>query len=203
MNIFEAILKRKIAVKFEKKEIDDKLIGLILHSATHAPSAGDIQEWRFIVVKDDNLKEKISELSYDEKILKEAPVCIVVCADIEAISTKYGEKGKKYAIQDTSFASMIIILCSYALGLSSTLIRNFKSDEIKKLLDLPEYLEPMTIIPIGYPAEEREIDRIPYENLTSLNLYGRKYEVELKPLIEYLKDFLEKKRIRKSLGRKS
>ncbi|MEM5802196.1 MAG: nitroreductase family protein [Candidatus Aenigmatarchaeota archaeon] len=194
MNIFEAILTRKVALKFEKKEIDDKLIGLILHAATYAPSAGKLEEWRFIVVKDEKLKEKLSELAYNERLIKDAALNIVACADFEAAEAKYKEKGINYALQDISFASMIILLSAKALGLGSALIRNFKVEEVAQLLDLPDSIKPALIIPLGYVVEEKEIERLPYENLTYLNQYGRKYEIEFKPILKYLKDFFEKRK---------
>jgi len=194
MNFFEAMLERKVTVKFLNKEVDDKLIGLLLHSATYAPSAGNLQEWRFVVVRDEKIKEKLSRFAKDEKRIMEAPVNIVVCSDVEATEAKYGEKGDDYAIQDASFVAMTILIGARSLGLGGVLIRNFDVEKIIELLDLPKVFKPSFIIPIGYVAEEEEIKRIPNENLTSMNRYGRKYEAEITPVIDYMKELFEKGR---------
>jgi nitroreductase len=193
MNVFEAILTRKVPKSFQKKEIDDKLIGLILHSATRVPSAGNLQAWRFIVVKDEDVKKKLSELSYNEKIIEEAPVSIVVCVDFRSAELKYGGRGIGYVMQDVCFASMIILIAAKALGLGGLILRNFK-EGVRDILELPNDLKPVFIIPIGYVSEEVEIDRLPYENLTSIDKYGRKYEFKLKPIITYLKEIFEKRK---------
>lgn len=194
MNFFEVVFKRRSIRKFLKKDVDDKLIGLILYCATKAPSAGNTQDWEFIVVRDEKIKEKIAIAALHQMFIKEAPVVIVVCSDIEKIKLKYGERGENlYSIQDTAAAIMIILLAAQALGLGSCWIGAFDEENIKEILGIPENLRPVAILPIGYPAEEvGERWRIPFENLTWFNKYGKKYEVEFKNLEKILKDIKSK-----------
>lgn len=194
MNVFQCIFKRRSVRRFEKKEVDDKLVGLILYSATHAPSAGNTQEWEFIVVKDKDQKKKLAIAALHQNFIAEAPVVIVVCADLEKISLRYGKRGETlYFAQDTAAAVQNILLSAHALGLGSCWVGSFDENHVKNILGLPENLRPLAILPIGYPAEEPEMPkRIPFENLTHLDFYGKKYEIEFKPIAEYLKKALKK-----------
>lgn len=194
MNIFQCIFKRRSVRKFEKKEVDDKLIGLMLYAATHAPSAGNTQEWEFVVVKDSEQKKKIAIAALHQTLIKDAPVVIVVCADLEKISLRYGKRGEElYFAQDTAAAIQNILLSAHALDLGSAWIGAFDEEHVKEILKLPENLRPVAILSIGYPAEEPEMPkRIPFENLTSLDFYGKKYEIEFEPIAEYLKKALKK-----------
>lgn len=168
-----------------KKPVDMKLIEIILNTAIHAPSAGNTQEWEFIVVTDEKQREKLSTAALQQKFIKDAPVVIVVCADIEKIRLKYKERGeKRYSIQDTAYLSLYIGLVAHALGLGSCLVPAFNDEYVKEILELPEYLRPMTIIPIGYAAyDEEPTDRIPFENLAYVNKHGTRYQTKDKKRI--------------------
>jgi len=194
MNIFEAIMSRRSIRKFEKKPVDEKLIGLILYMATCAPSAGNTRDWVFIVVEDENKKQRIAKAALEQKFIAEAPVVIVVCSDLQKISLRYGERGERvYSIQDTAAAIQNLLLAAHAVGLGSCWVGAFDEEEVKLILELPDNLRPLAILPVGYPAEKPEAPkRIPFENLTYLNRFGEKFEFEFKPLGNYIEDAFKK-----------
>jgi len=206
MNIFKCITTRRSVIEFEKKEVDDKLIGVILYMATHAPSAGNIQEWQFVVVKDEKQKKKLAEAAWRQKVLVEVPVVIVVCADVDRGSLRYGERGEElYSIQDTANATMILLLTANALGLASNWVGAFDEDSVKLILELPDNLRPVAMIPIGYSPKRPSMPRrIPFENLTHFDRYGKKYKISalqpraklgegmIEPLSVYIDRTLEK-----------
>src|SRR3989304_3555310 len=116
MNIFQAITTRKSATKFLDKEVDQKFIGLMLHMATYAHSAGNMQEWEFVVVEDKKIREKLANAALKQKQVLDAPIDIVVCADLNKASSKYEKRGEVfYAVQDTASAITNIILTANAL----------------------------------------------------------------------------------------
>lgn len=176
MNVFEAISKRRSIRKFSPQDIDDNIIGLMLYMATQAPSAGNTQEWEFIVVKDPELKEKLAIAALRQDFVRLAPVVIVVCANLEKISSKYGTRGEYlYASQDIANATMLMMITATALGLGTCWVGSFDEDRVKFALDLPETVRPMVIVPVGYPDETPEqSSRMPFEKLTSFNKYGKK-----------------------------
>jgi nitroreductase len=191
MDFFECVLNFGKTTKFLPKDVDDRTIGILLHVATHAPSAGEVKEWHFFVVRDKEIKEKLANAALMQKFISLAPVVIVIAADLEKVALKYAERGERlYAIQDCSHAAMLIVLAAYALGLGSYLVRSFDETEVRKILEMPEHMRPMVLIPIGYPSETPErIRSIPFENVSWLNKYGERFKVEEKDVV----DFLEKK----------
>jgi len=204
MNVFDCIMKRRSVREFSKKPVDDKLIGVMLHMATHAPSAGNVQEWRFVVVKDEEQKRKLSSAALRQDFVHEAPVVIVVCADLERASLRYGKRGETfYAIQDTANATMLILLTAEGLGLSTCWVGAFDEDAVKMALELPENLRPIAIVPVGYTLEVPETpERLTFNNLTSVDKHDKKYDisyftqpapkgkVEIKPIGNVIEDFL-------------
>jgi nitroreductase len=179
MNVFDAIFSRRSTRSFKPDKVDDKLIGLMLHSAMHAPSAGNTQEWQFIVVKDDEVKKKIAAAALNQTFIAGAPVVIVVCVDKEKIKFRYGERGEAlYAYQDTANATMLIMLTAEALGLSTCWVGAFDEEKLDYVLDLPTQIRPVVIIPVGYSDEiPLKPRRIPFEQLTWIDKYGKKYDI--------------------------
>lgn len=90
-----------------------------------------------------------------------------------------------------------MLLAAYALGLSSCWVGAFDEEEVKFILELPEHIRPLAILPVGYSEEKPEAPpRIPFENLTYLDRFGGKYQIEFKPLETYLREALKKIRSR-------
>jgi nitroreductase len=215
MDIFDAIVTRKGVVKFKKDTVDDKLIGVMLHMATHAHSAGDMQEWNFVVVKDEEIKKKLYSAALEHPLLREAPLIIVVCADLEKASMRYGKRGEVfYSVQDTAAAAMLMLVSANALGLGAAWIGSFDEERVKDILFLPDKLRPVAIIAVGYPAEaEERREGIPFDNLTWTDTYGKKYDisyifqpgarkdVEIKPIGNIVEDAVKKllKKVRKEV----
>jgi len=204
MNVFEAIVGRKSVRKFEKKVVDDKLTGVLLYMATQAPSAGNVQDWRFVIVKDDEQKKKLYKAALEQDCILNAPIIIVVCSDTKSIGLKYGKRGENlYSIQDTAAAVENILLSAYALGLGACWVGAFDEDNVKTVLGLPEYVKPYALIPVGYPAEDpKKPERIDFDSLTWLNKWGEKYEIsyiiqpgikrEIKPIGNIIEEKLKK-----------
>lgn len=179
MNIFECIFNRRSTRTFKPEKVDDKLIGVMLHSAIHAPSAGNSQEWHFIVVKDEEIKKRLARAALNQTFIAQAPVVIVVCIDKEKIRLRYGERGESlYALQDTASATMLLMLAAEALGLSTCWVGAFDEERVYHILDLPTQIRPVAIVPVGYSDETPSRPRrVPFEQLTSINTYGKKYDI--------------------------
>jgi len=216
MNIFESIVSWRPAKKFENKHVDDKLIGVMLHMATHAASAGNMQAWQFIIVRDNETKKKLCAAALDQKQIAEAPVDIVVCADLEKSNLRYSTRGEVfYSIQDTAAAVQLILLSANALGLGSDWIKAFDEDRVRTILELPQNLRPVALIPVGYASEEfAERKLLPFENLTWENKYGKKYELSYiiqpgirretswKPIGNYIEEMFQKRKKEKPKSEK-
>jgi nitroreductase len=164
---------------FEKTLVDDKLIGVILYMGTHAPSAGNVQPWEFIIVKDEDTKKRLYEAAIKQEQVRDAPVDIIVCADLKKASLKYQERGEfLYSIQDTAGMITIMMITANALGLGSYWVRAFDEELVKDIVKLPKELRPVGIIAIGYPKEKPEKEElIPFERLAWFDKYRQKYHI--------------------------
>jgi len=207
MNVFDCIFNRRSTRSFTKEHVDDKLIGVMLHAATHAPSAGNTQDWMFIVVKDQEIKDKLADAALKQDFMKRAPIIIVVCMDKEKVAMHYGKRGEAlYGVQDTAAATMAMLLAAEALGLKTCWVGAFDEDRVGHVLELPNEVRPMAIVPVGYSTETPiKPGRIDFENLTFVNTYNKKYDIayavqtqggkdlKFKPIGDYIEDVLKKK----------
>lgn len=163
----DLIFRRVSIRKFQQREIDEKTIRLILEAGNAAPSAGNLQARDFIVVRDPKIKLELAKASLKQMFISQAPVVVVVCANYPRSMRVYGERGKLYAEQDATAAVENILLAVTALNLGACWVGAFDEKEVSKILKLPEYVRPMAIIPIGYPAEQpAKRSRYPIEVLT-------------------------------------
>lgn len=206
MDFFDAITTRAVVKKFDKTPVNDKLIGAILYMANNAESAGDMQEWQFIVVKDEEIKKQLYNASLKLDVVKDAPVDIVVCADLKKISMKFHERGEYlYSVQDTASVITIMFLTAKILGLGANWIRAFDEAKVKEILGLPADIRPVGIVTLGYPSEKSEKKKLdPFEHLTWVDKYHQKYNISamlqpgpaeevFKPIINQIIDKLKKK----------
>lgn len=170
MEVFEAIRRRQSVRRFERgKEVSRDMIEKLLAAAVEAPTAGNLQVWRFWVVLNAKLKEKLAEAAYYQKFVADAPAVIVVGADLNQASRGYGERGKNlYALQDTAAAIENILLAACDLGLGSCWVGAFDEAAVSEALDLPSHIRPLAILPVGYPAGEgRKPPRRPLNEVVS------------------------------------
>jgi nitroreductase len=165
MEIFEAIATRRSIRKFSDRPVEAEKLDQVLEAARLAPSWANMQCWRFVVVTDPRLKERISELSYVEAFfaprgygsnpaqaaLAEAPVVIVACAD----PTKSGDlRGQQYYLTDVGIAAQNLMLAAHALGLGTVFVGVFDEENIGELLNIPPEIRIVGLFPLGYPAGE-------------------------------------------------
>jgi nitroreductase len=133
--------------------IEPEALHGVLEMALAAPSAGDLQAYHLVVVRDEAVRRRLAEAS-GEAFLTEAPVNIVVCADPERSAERFGDRGRElFALQDATIAATYIQLAAVAAELGSAWAGGFPEDQVGDLLELPEGLQPVAILALGYPAE--------------------------------------------------
>ena len=154
MNLLTIISKRRSVREFTKDEIEQDKIDYIMECARLAPSAVNLQPWKFIIVKSDEKKELLHQC-YHREWFVHAPLYIIALEDTTQ-SWKRSSDSKDHGEIDVTIAVEHIVLAAEEKGLGTCWVCNFKVDLCKELFNLPENLVPIAIIPIGYPAKEQE-----------------------------------------------
>ncbi len=151
-----AILNRKSIRKYKDIKISDEIIEDLLRAAMAAPSAGNEQPWEFIVLRDKEIMKRITEFHPYSTMLLNTDTAIVVCGDVEK------ERFKGYWVQDCSAATENILLAAEEKGLGAVWLGIYPMEEritpLKELLNLPESVLPLSIIPVGYPDEQKKAE---------------------------------------------
>ena len=154
--MLEILYNRRSTRKFSEKKVDDDIIHQLLKAGLHSPSSKNSQPWAFVVVDDPELLSQLSIAKPNGAcLLKHAPLAVVVA----------GDKTKSDVwIEDCSIASIILQLAAEDLGLGSCWVqihRRFHDDDktanefISELLNIPDHLEVLSIVGIGYKAADR------------------------------------------------
>lgn len=153
MELVEAIRERRSIRSFQKKEVPEGVVNILLEAAILAPSEGNLQSWRFYVVRNEKVKQKLAAAAFGQSFVAEAPVTVVVCIDLEA-AAPYGKRGKElYAIQSTAAAIENMLLTAVSVDVGTCWVGSFKEEEVKAILGLDTRTRPVALIPVGYPAE--------------------------------------------------
>jgi nitroreductase len=144
----------------------------------YAPSACNLQPWRFVVVTDQKLRAGLAKAANDQLWLAQAPVVIVACGLQDQAYKKMGGYGNSIDI-DIAIALDHLTLAAVEEGLGTCWIGAFKEEEVKKLLNVPKNIKVVAMIPLGYPAGPnliRPVDesrRKPQAEIFSMNSFGK------------------------------
>lgn len=151
MNLLELAKNRYSVRKYQEKEVEQEKLDYILDVARLAPSAVNHQPWSFLVLKSEEAKQDI-RACYDREWFQTAPLYIVVCGNHHE-SWKRPCDNKDHCDIDVAIATEHIALAVEEQGLSTCWVCNFDAQLCHKLMQLPEGIEPMVILPLGYAEE--------------------------------------------------
>ena len=198
IGLFEAIYSQRAIRYFKSDPVPDELIHKLIEAGTKAPSGGNRQGWKFLVITDSGTKKKIGDY-YEQgwehaygaatsdpgqlqphvhrsaehlaRTMGEAPVLLMACIEHDGGPSTMGRGGSIFpSVQN-------ILLAARALGLGSCLTSLHKryEDEIKELLGIPENVETAALLPIGFPADNNRYGptrRQPVEDVTYREQWG-------------------------------
>ena len=145
----EIISERKSIRKFKQQSIDEQIIESIIESARLAPSAVNFQPWKFYVCQSEEAKQIVRD-SYPREWFNAAPLYILVCGNHEQ-SWKRPCDGKDHLDIDIAIAVEHMVLKITELELGACWVCNFNPQIIKDRLKLSENMEPVVLLPVGYP----------------------------------------------------
>lgn len=152
MKVLEVIQKRRSVRKYKEDPIPEKDLMRVLEAARLAPSGKNFQPWKFIIVKDKALKEKLAQASAGQFFMAEAPIIIVGCGFPDNCYAHMGRYMKSWSV-DVTIALEHLILQAQEEGLGTCWIGSFEEEEVKAILNIPENVKVLALIPLGYPDE--------------------------------------------------
>lgn len=169
MQLKELIEKRYSVRAYSSQPVETDKVNYILECAQLAPSANNLQPWRFYVVTDNEVIKGIQE-SYSREWFKTAPMHIVVCKDSTVSWKRKNTDNKDFGDVDAAIAAEHICLAAAEVGLGTCWVCNFMPDVLSGILNLPSNLEPIAIFPLGYINKEgssiKEKNRKPLSEIT-------------------------------------
>jgi nitroreductase len=189
MDVFEAIKNRRSIRHYKPDAVDDKTVQTVLEAAHWAPSWANNQCWRFIIIRDANIKSQVADTLTKIKIdnemienaaamsIKQAPLLVVICAEkgqagYNTDGTTTTDKGKYWFMFDVALAVENLTLAAQACGLGTVIIGGFDSIEVEHLLGVPEGFAVVTMTPLGVPEQKGQIS--PRKKLNEV-LYKEKF----------------------------
>lgn len=188
MEVPEAIKNRRSIRRYRNDQISDDILNKVLEAAHWAPSWGNTQCWRFIVVRDPGIKSEIAaclnKVKFDNEFvenaaasaIRQAPVLIVFCAEMgKAGYNSEGEpvtdKGDWFMF-DIALAMENLALTAHSLGLGTVIIGGFDAPAVARILEVPDDLSVVTMTPLGIPDHKGQIS--PRKSLSEA-VYYEKY----------------------------
>ncbi len=154
MDALDAIFTRRSIRHFTAEPVSDRDIETLLRAGMAAPSAGNQQAWEFVVIDDRKVLDAVPGVHPYAQMCQEATLCLVVCADLSR------EKYAGFWVQDCSASTQNILLAAHATGLGAVWLGiapgGDRAHQVAELLALPGGIEPLAIIVVGHPNEEKE-----------------------------------------------
>ncbi|MCS7224849.1 MAG: nitroreductase family protein [Armatimonadetes bacterium] len=170
---FFAVVHSRFSVRaYQKREVEPDLLRKILEAVNQAPSAGNLQAYEIVVIRDIDRKRALARAALDQNFIAEAPVVLVFLANPRRNQWRYGRRGSDlYCLQDATIACAYAQLAATALGLGSCWVGAFDDRQVLNILHCPQPLRPVAILPIGWPDEP--LEHRPRRSLSDLVHYER------------------------------
>lgn len=157
MDFYEVIRTRRSIRSYLQRPVPADVLNRVLEAARIAPSGSNLQPWRFIVVKDEDMKRRLATACGDQSFIAEAPLVIVACGcNIHYNRGHY--MGDMSMLVDVSIAFTHLVLAARAEGLGTCWIGEFDNKEVKKILGVPRDVNVVAVTPLGYPKDEEFTD---------------------------------------------
>ena len=160
--VIDAIRKRYSCRAYMDKPIEQEKLAQIFEAARLAPSAKNLQDWRFVVVKDKEKKQQVAASTNHPEVFGKAGVMIAACSNSKEVM----RCGQAVSPIDVAIALEHISLQAAELGLATCWIGSFEPDKVRKVLGIPQDVAIIELMALGYPADKaKKPSREPIENI--------------------------------------
>ncbi|MHC1590787.1 MAG: nitroreductase family protein [Candidatus Helarchaeales archaeon] len=175
---FTDLIKKRRSIRKLIGPVDEKIILEIIENARWAPSAGNLQSWDIILVKSEERKTALARAALNQTFIAEAPVVLVVCANLRRSARIYGARGASlYCLQDTAAFIQTLLLLITAHGLGACWVGAFDEEQVATVVEtvIQKGIRPIALIPIGKSAENPvPPPRLPLKKILSFEKHGQK-----------------------------
>ncbi|MBI4144513.1 nitroreductase family protein [Candidatus Woesearchaeota archaeon] len=205
METLECIRTRRSIRRFRAEPVEQEKLGNILDAGRLAPSAGNLQAWKFVIITSESVKKKLADACMQQFWVETAPVVVVICSERAKFERMYEERGQVvYSVQSCTCAAMNMLLAAHDQGLGACYVGAFEEAAVKRLLAIPDDATPEAIIPIGYPDEVPEpVSRYFVDNISFIESWGNRirdweewlgyHSHKYKPAFEAVKKAIKKR----------
>ncbi len=170
--VFEVIRGRRCIREFIDKEVPSEYLRVIVEAGLWAPSGSNLQPREFILVRDKNLLRAVKLVS--PGLYGNPSALLIICYN-KNTARKGGRLGETMALLDAALSAQNIMLMAYALGVGSCPVMSFNKMAVKEILDIPDYVEPVLMISLGYPKSwPKPPRRKSVEEVLHVDGYGRR-----------------------------
>jgi nitroreductase len=177
-SVLKAIRDRRSSSRFKSTPVDEEKLNVILEAGRWAPSWANTQPWRFIIIKDEGIKERMSEAvsTFFKSSIKDAPICVAVCVN--------PKKDSFHFIEDGATATQNMALAAQSIGLSTSWIgvfslrneKNSSEKKLKEILGVPKEWRLISILPLGVPELKETSARKELSTILDFNRFVIKEE---------------------------
>lgn len=150
MDVLSAIKGRRSIRKYKDIPVEEEKLHKVLEAARLSPSAKNLQNWKFIVVRNEETKKQLVDEAIKQPFVGQAPVILVCCGTETESVMKCGQH--RYTV-DLSIATAYMILEAHEQGLGTCWLGRFDEEKVKEILGIPEDVRVVSITPLGYPDE--------------------------------------------------
>lgn len=165
---------RRSIRKFSEQPVDWKIIYNIIEGAINAPCAGNIQNYKIIVVEDKIKKHEIGKIAFQQYWLSDAPVLLVVARENYHLCQLYPQEGDMYSVQNSAAMIENLLMLTHFYNLGACWVEGYDNDVLKEYLGVPGEMRVDAIIPIGYPLEDPKLSKDPTYQKVFFETYGNR-----------------------------
>lgn len=176
MDFYEVLRTRRSIRKFTEEAIPQAVLERVMLAAGMAPSGSNRQNWKYIIVSDPELREKVGRICLNQKFISEAPLTVIVCGrDMSDAYNRGGYMEELGMIVDASITFTHFIMAARAEGLGTCWIGLFDNEQLKNLFGIPDGWDVVALSPLGYPSKPSDFveteKRKSYDELVSENYF--------------------------------
>lgn len=185
-------LKNHVSIrKYKDKEVEKEMVDTIIECGQMAPSSNNLQAYTIIEVKDENKKDELTKISGGQKWVKEAPVVLLFCADlnrnkkyVDVLNTDIFSNAELYtvAVVDTALAAQKSLIAAQGLGLGGVVVGGIRNNvkKVHEIFNLPNLVVPLFLLCLGYPDDDPGLKpRLPKEIVHKIDYYDTTKDDEL------------------------